>query len=151
MKVTTTPGPLYDHATRAFYSAAEMTRDIAIANAAGTKSHGAKPGPRAEWPQSPSLAKTIKMYRRQRKDRPTATVGSRKSRHASVMERGGWSNGRGPHVSRNTAPRPVTRAVEQFAPLYGRALGRTSIAAGYMEHGTRERGPSFGVLLGEPR
>lgn len=158
MKVKTNPAPLFDHATTSFYKAAEQVRDIAIANAASSKSHGQPPGPRAEYPQSPPLARNTKMWRRNRKDRPTATVGNRKSRHASVMERGGGPAGpggwhrRGPHVQRNRAPRPVGRAIEQFGSVYTAQLRRAPImSAAYMEHGAREIGPSFGVMVGTPR
>ena len=137
MKVTVqTSEAIFDSASSAFYEAAAETRDIAIANAAAAASHNPKTG---------SLSKTIKMWRRKRKDRPTATIGSRTSPYVTVMERGGWSRGRGPHVQRNRAPRFIGRALPAFGPEYTRRL-QSARGVSYMDLGRRSTGPVEGVL-----
>ena len=143
MKVTTNPEVLFDHATTAFYAAAEDTLEDARANVAALKSHNPKTG---------SLQTTLKMWRRKRKSGPTATIGSRKSPYASILERGGgpaagWK-ARGPHVQRANAPRPITRAAEGFGDHFEKRLRSTPIrTSAVMLHGAKERGPSE-LLLG---
>jgi hypothetical protein len=113
VKVVTRAEPLFDEVSQAFYAAAEEVRDEAAANVRAAKSHN---------PETGSLADTMKMWKRKRKDRPTATVGSRKSEYVTIMEFGGgpaagW-DAAGPHVKRANAPRFIRRALESFPGRY---------------------------------
>jgi hypothetical protein len=130
VKVTTNPKPLYDHATTAFYDAAGDT--LKLAQQIAPKRSG-------------KYASTLKLYRRQRKDRPTATIGSRTAPQTSVLERGGWvRSGRGVHIARANAPKPLTRAGEQFPKFYERRLRRAPIrSSSFVAH-------SFGGERGTP-
>lgn len=148
MKVRSVHDPFMDEITAAFYATAEEIRDQAKANAAGLASHNPKTG---------THANNIKMWRRKRKDRPTATVGSRKTPYTGILERGGgpaagWG-ARGPHVQRNRAPRPITSALPSFPARYEARLraigvGGGGITAAYMDHGPRERGEPIAMLVG---
>lgn len=137
MKVTTNPAPLYDHATTAFYAAADDV--LKVAQQLAPKRTG-------------KYAGTLRVYRRKRKDRPTATIGSRTAPQTSVLERGGWTReGRGVHIARANAPRPLTRAGKQFPLFYERRLRRTPMrSSAFVAHSFGgERGTATLLLGGE--
>jgi len=146
VNVQPNPQPLLDATTAAFYAAAAEVRDEAKANAAAAKSHN---------PRTGTLSASIKLWRRKRKDRPTATIGSRKSPYVTVMERGGRPYGPrrparpGPHVDRANAPRFIGRAVEKFSDRYTKQLrgAKPGLHAGYMDLGRRQSlGSATGIM-----
>ena len=109
-------GLLVDHATETFYGAAKDTLDVLKDIA-----------PRV----SGDYAGSLKMWRRKRAKGPTATIGTRKVPYGNALEFGAVvRHGRGPHIRRADAPKPVQRAAESFPSLYESRLITTPIGSG---------------------
>jgi hypothetical protein len=136
MKVKTDPGPLFAHATEAFYAAAE---DV-LQDAANT----------APW-RTGRYSKSMKVWRRNRSSGPTARVGSTLP-YAGPLERGAWvRHGRGVHIARANAPGTLRQAGERFPEHYTRRLGSTPIRSSAFVSGSagRELGLAGLDLSGE--
>lgn len=140
MKVQTDPGPLYTHATEAFYAAAEDVRLYVMTATAPVRSG--------------RYRDSIKVWKRKRASGPTARIGSRLP-YSGILERGGgphagWKH-QGPHVQRANAPRPLRRAAEKFPAFYERRLASTPVFASAIvgpEFGDPDVGPQFLDLAG---
>lgn len=129
MKVVTNPGPLYEHATDAFYAAGQDVLDYAMRTAPAV---------------SGKYRDSLRMWRRKRTSGPTARIGSRLP-YAGALEHGAWTRqGRGPHIARAAAPQPLGHAAEKFPGLYTTRLRTTRI------HGSAHVGSLFGREIGTP-
>lgn len=142
MKVISDPGPLFDHAEETFYAAAEDTLEYARITAPVV---------------SGAYRASLKMYRRNRPNGPTASIGNRTKPvpYGMLLEKGGgpragWK-ARGPHVMRNRAPKPLQKAAEHFPAFYVKHLRGTPLrfSAGVMgSFGQRELGTPSLELAG---
>jgi len=137
MKVVTDPSPLIDHATEAFYSAADDTL-LDVAN-------------QAPWVTG-AYSKGLKVYRRERPHGPTAAIGNRRVPYAMALEVGAFvRRGRGVHIQRARAPRPLQKGAVGFARHFERRLRSTPIRSSAIVSGEfgRELGTPFLNLAGE--